>query len=235
MKRRSTTGINSFGFPKTRDCYHFRQIFKQFLTNRVLRDPRQRRFFKSNDLYELFTLGPSDGKTKTETSAILAGTGSEIKIPKRNKRKSSTQSPDNDKHKNSSTDPNEANNEHIDNSHVATATEMDSNLPSTSSGLSTVKDKEESEMDQETMEMMMSTSQRRKKQKKKRKRRKRMDMEVDGHRINGLDNVDIFNPGSEDEENTAANRQDNLILRKLFKKSGKSISCTIKFDYIGIC
>ena len=35
--------------------YH-RQIFKQFLTNRVLKDPKQRRLFKSNDLHELFTL-----------------------------------------------------------------------------------------------------------------------------------------------------------------------------------
>ena len=59
-------------------CY--RQIFKQFLTNRVLKDPKQRRFFKSNDLFELFTLGdvnPSDG---TETSAIFAGTNSDIKL-----------------------------------------------------------------------------------------------------------------------------------------------------------
>ena len=29
--------------------YH-RQIFKQYLTNRVLNDPKQRRFFKSNDV-----------------------------------------------------------------------------------------------------------------------------------------------------------------------------------------
>jgi DNA excision repair protein ERCC-6 len=36
--------------------YH-RQIFKQFLTNKILKDPRQRRFFKSNELYELFKLG----------------------------------------------------------------------------------------------------------------------------------------------------------------------------------
>jgi DNA excision repair protein ERCC-6 len=36
--------------------YH-RQIFKQFLSNKILKDPRQRRFFKSNELYELFKLG----------------------------------------------------------------------------------------------------------------------------------------------------------------------------------
>ena len=60
--------------------YFDRQIFKQFLTNRVLRDPRQRRFFKSNDLYELFTLGSSEGPHKTETGAIFAGTGSEVSV-----------------------------------------------------------------------------------------------------------------------------------------------------------
>ena len=51
----------------------FRQIFKQFLTNRVLKDPKQRRFFKSNDIYELFTLSDPDGSQGTETSAIFAG------------------------------------------------------------------------------------------------------------------------------------------------------------------
>ncbi|XP_042905022.1 DNA excision repair protein ERCC-6 isoform X2 [Parasteatoda tepidariorum] len=64
--------------------YH-RQIFKQFVTNRVLKDPRQRRFFKSNDLMELFTyheIGPQG----TETSAIFAGTGSEVKVNKKKPR-----------------------------------------------------------------------------------------------------------------------------------------------------
>ncbi|XP_075420286.1 DNA excision repair protein ERCC-6 isoform X2 [Tenrec ecaudatus] len=61
--------------------YH-RQIFKQFLTNRVLKDPKQRRFFKSNDLYELFTLTSPDPSQSTETSAIFAGTGSDVQAPK---------------------------------------------------------------------------------------------------------------------------------------------------------
>ena len=46
----------------------------------MLRDPRQRRFFKSNDLYELFTLGSSNGPHTTETGAIFAGTGSEVSV-----------------------------------------------------------------------------------------------------------------------------------------------------------
>uniref|UniRef100_A0A3Q3QYY4 DNA excision repair protein ERCC-6 n=1 Tax=Monopterus albus TaxID=43700 RepID=A0A3Q3QYY4_MONAL len=65
--------------------YH-RQIFKQFLTNRVLKDPKQRRFFKSNDMYELFTLSDPDGAQGTETSAIFAGTGSDVKAPKKTER-----------------------------------------------------------------------------------------------------------------------------------------------------
>ncbi|OQV23737.1 DNA excision repair protein ERCC-6 [Hypsibius exemplaris] len=46
--------------------YH-RQIFKQYLTNRVLKDPKQKRFFKHNDLYELFTLSTPEKDELTET------------------------------------------------------------------------------------------------------------------------------------------------------------------------
>ncbi|XP_008050949.1 DNA excision repair protein ERCC-6 [Carlito syrichta] len=82
--------------------YH-RQIFKQFLTNRVLKDPKQRRFFKSNDLYELFTLTSPDVSQSTETSAIFAGTGSDVQAPKRHFKKKSQPTfeidPDVPKHK----------------------------------------------------------------------------------------------------------------------------------------
>lgn len=67
--------------------YH-RQIFKTFLTNKILKDARQRRFFKTNDLYELFTYtGATDDNDKAdangtsrtiESSALFAGTGSEV-------------------------------------------------------------------------------------------------------------------------------------------------------------
>ncbi|NXD13802.1 ERCC6 protein, partial [Nothocercus nigrocapillus] len=74
--------------------YH-RQIFKQFLTNRVLKDPKQRRFFKSNDLYELFTLSSPDVSQGTETSAIFAGTGSDVQVPKHQLKRKLEKSPDN--------------------------------------------------------------------------------------------------------------------------------------------
>ncbi|KAJ3040529.1 hypothetical protein HK097_002544, partial [Rhizophlyctis rosea] len=50
--------------------YH-RQIFKQFLTNKILKDPRQRRFFKSNDLHALFTLGSDDEGGGNETADMF--------------------------------------------------------------------------------------------------------------------------------------------------------------------
>lgn len=62
---------------------NYRQIFKQFLCNRVLKDPKQRRFFKSNDLTELFTLSSPDGSQGTETSAIFAGTTALMSTNKR--------------------------------------------------------------------------------------------------------------------------------------------------------
>jgi DNA excision repair protein ERCC-6 len=60
--------------------YH-RQIFKQFLTNKILKDARQKRFFKNNELADLFSYTAIDN-TQTETSALFAGTGSEIQSKK---------------------------------------------------------------------------------------------------------------------------------------------------------
>ncbi|CAR30825.1 hypothetical protein ZYGR_0P01270 [Zygosaccharomyces rouxii] len=45
--------------------YH-RQIFKQFLTNKILSDPKQKRFFKMNELHDLFTLGGENGHATEE-------------------------------------------------------------------------------------------------------------------------------------------------------------------------
>lgn len=50
------------------------------MANRVLVDPKQRRFFKTNDLHELFTLADerSDKKHGTETAAIFSATTEEL-------------------------------------------------------------------------------------------------------------------------------------------------------------
>lgn len=58
--------------------YH-RQIFKQFLTNKILRDPKQRQTFQLRDLHDLFTLG--EESAETETGSIFKGT--ELKLPYR--------------------------------------------------------------------------------------------------------------------------------------------------------
>jgi len=60
--------------------YH-RQIFKTFLSNKILKDPRQKRFFKANDMHELFSYTCVDDNS-VESSALLAGTGSEINSKK---------------------------------------------------------------------------------------------------------------------------------------------------------
>ncbi|KAL9529993.1 DNA repair protein [Sphaerulina musiva] len=60
--------------------YH-RQLFKLFLTNKILRDPKQRQNFQLKDLHDLFTLGESvDGQT--ETGTIFKGT--EVKLKRGN-------------------------------------------------------------------------------------------------------------------------------------------------------
>lgn len=45
--------------------YH-RQVFKLYLTNRILKDAKQKRFFKTNDMHELFTLGHDDKNIETK-------------------------------------------------------------------------------------------------------------------------------------------------------------------------
>ncbi|KAI9274508.1 SNF2 family N-terminal domain-containing protein [Phascolomyces articulosus] len=52
--------------------YH-RQIYKQFLTNKILKDPKQKRFFDASNLRSLFTLGADDGQG-TETGQLFKGT-----------------------------------------------------------------------------------------------------------------------------------------------------------------
>jgi DNA excision repair protein ERCC-6 len=56
--------------------YH-RQIFKQFLTDKVLKDSKLRQSFDMGDLYNLFTLGPIDGST--ETGTMFKGTEVQLK------------------------------------------------------------------------------------------------------------------------------------------------------------
>ena len=51
--------------------YH-RQIYKQFLSDKILSDPKHRRFFHSQSLRDLFTLDDSDGRQGTETGDMFS-------------------------------------------------------------------------------------------------------------------------------------------------------------------
>jgi DNA excision repair protein ERCC-6 len=63
--------------------YH-RQIFKQFLTNKILRDPKQRQTFQLRDLHDLFTLGEATADGQTETGSIFKGTEVQLSGPQAN-------------------------------------------------------------------------------------------------------------------------------------------------------
>ena len=56
-----------------------RQIFKQFLTNKILKDPKQRQTFQMQDLHDLFSLGDATDEV-TETSKLFEG--SEVQFDK---------------------------------------------------------------------------------------------------------------------------------------------------------
>jgi len=58
--------------------YH-RQVYKQFMTDKVLKDPRQKRFFKAKDLSDLFTLGDEYAQG-TETAEIFSSIGASANI-----------------------------------------------------------------------------------------------------------------------------------------------------------
>ncbi|KAI9805546.1 MAG: hypothetical protein M1825_000797 [Sarcosagium campestre] len=54
--------------------YH-RQLYKQFLANKILKDPKQRQTFPMKDLHDLFTLGSdNDASGSTETGELFKGT-----------------------------------------------------------------------------------------------------------------------------------------------------------------
>uniref|UniRef100_A0A1D1YV53 DNA repair protein rhp26 n=1 Tax=Anthurium amnicola TaxID=1678845 RepID=A0A1D1YV53_9ARAE len=59
--------------------YH-RQIYKHFLTNKILKNPQQRRFFKARDLRDLFTLQDEGETGITETSNIFRELSGEVNV-----------------------------------------------------------------------------------------------------------------------------------------------------------
>lgn len=64
--------------------YH-RQLFKQFLTNKVLKDPKQRAGFHFRGLKDLFTLGNADDE-ETETGGLFKGSETRIEASEEDSR-----------------------------------------------------------------------------------------------------------------------------------------------------
>ena len=211
--------------------YH-RQIFKQLLINRVLKDPTQKRFFKSNDLFELFTF--SEGTTdKTETSAIFAGTNSEIEI----KRKSEKRKRQEDEIKDIAIKPTQKKVKKIDTMKVIsddafqkTKSEKNnstsgscSNSNNSDYGSSSLSEKEREKLREKVKLISMKIANKdsdmklsSKKHKKKKKKRKYAKFE--GERVSHLDKTDVYKPPVNAEEEKS--KDDDYVLTKLFKKSG---------------
>uniref|UniRef100_A0AAQ4NZF0 DNA excision repair protein ERCC-6 n=1 Tax=Gasterosteus aculeatus aculeatus TaxID=481459 RepID=A0AAQ4NZF0_GASAC len=217
--------------------YH-RQIFKQFLTNRVLKDPKQRRFFKSNDIYELFTLSDPDGAQGTETSALFAGftrfqvvflchpgTGSDVKAPKKPQRPipSHAVNPGSPLHKHSLADHHKTHRQSTNQNTPCTRQnnrDWDGVKPAVknSSSSQQVRDKEAS---------LISPQKHREKRKhcdsvdsdklKHKKRKHSKDSRCEGHRISHLVKRRTFRKG---EDSETEKKSDDYVLAKLFKKSG---------------
>ncbi|CAN1136740.1 Protein CHROMATIN REMODELING 8 [Linum perenne] len=59
--------------------YH-RQIYKHFLTNKILKNPQQRRFFKARDMQDLFILSDDVDGGSTETSNIFSQLTEDVNV-----------------------------------------------------------------------------------------------------------------------------------------------------------
>ncbi|KAG9341106.1 hypothetical protein JZ751_019860 [Albula glossodonta] len=189
--------------------YH-RQIFKQFLTNRVLKDPKQRRFFKSNDIYELFTLSNPDGSQGTETSAIFAGTQNNACLQNWSEKKDETiacRLGDNGSHEQGGGSPE--------------AGVADPRTVSGSAG--------NSRPNSTGKEQQENSPQKRREKKKhcssteaERRRRHSKDARFEGHRISHLVKKRKYKKDEEEEkeEKEDQKKSDDYVLAKLFKKSG---------------
>ena len=195
--------------------YH-RQIFKQLLINRVLKDPTQKRFFKSNDLYDLFTLneGTSD---KTETSAIFAGTNSEIELKKKRKRSMD------DAVRDSAVKPTPRKVKKIDTFKVIQEEDSVEKLHQEKRPQMSEEEKEKLMAKVRMISMKIAKKETLKKSEKKKhkksKKKRKKDAKFEGERVSHLDKADVFKqPIQNDQEDKA--KEDDYVLSKLFKKSG---------------
>lgn len=222
--------------------YH-RQIFKQFLTNRVLKDPKQRRFFKSNDIYELFTLSDPDGAQGTETSAIFAGTGSDVKAPKKPASLNHTVKPHSHTKKLSTARPSVSCLSNTNSSfNVSTSqggfdlvcsksSQMMYSQNTNPNGVDDLVTTEHTRPNNRNEEFTLTNPHKHSEKKKhchsdhshkhKRKKHKRSrDARFEGHRIPHLVKKRTYKKGNGEDGQDNQNKSDDYVLAKLFKKSG---------------
>ena len=206
--------------------YH-RQIFKQLLINRVLKDPTQKRFFKSNDLYDLFTLneGTSD---KTETSAIFAGTNSEVERDKLKQRRKRL----NDAVRDSAVAPMPRKVKKIDTFKV-----IQEDCGATQKPKMSDEEREKLRAKVRMISQKISNKEETrppppsdKVKRKKHKKRKRKDAKFEGERVSHLDKTDVFKAANPQDSEEAKAKEDDYVLSKLFKKSG--VHSALKHDVI---
>ncbi|KAI3806081.1 hypothetical protein L1987_21973 [Smallanthus sonchifolius] len=57
-----------------------RQIYKHFLTNKILKNPQQKRFFKARDMKDLFRLNDDRDTDSTETSNLFSQLSQDVNI-----------------------------------------------------------------------------------------------------------------------------------------------------------
>ncbi|CBI37137.3 unnamed protein product, partial [Vitis vinifera] len=57
-----------------------RQIYKHFLTNKILKNPQQKRFFKARDMKDLFVLNDDGEDASTETSNIFSQLSEDVNV-----------------------------------------------------------------------------------------------------------------------------------------------------------
>ncbi|KAM4636256.1 DNA excision repair protein ERCC-6 isoform 2-T2 [Discoglossus pictus] len=219
--------------------YH-RQIFKQFLTNRILKDPKQRRFFKSNDLYELFTLSSPDPNQGTETSSIFAGTGSDVQVSKsRAKCPNPGRAPHADSPKNAPSlprEPSSSSNGLLPHSRETGGQHSSARLSSngTSPG-APLGAKAENDCVQDSVLAASENNHRKHKAKTKhqtkegRGKKRLKDAKYEGERISHLVKRKPFQK-EEDKELEDRRATDDYVLEKLFKKTG--VHSVMKHDTI---
>lgn len=211
----------------------------------MLKDPRQRRFFKANDLYELFSLGQVHPKGQTETSAIFAGTGSDVTPKKLKKQRSHDRGGGlrNDHPK--SCDPGDgeeregrgescaSNSEtqtlqrlHVTENKINNSQEkvLGDSGPPTSDVVSvdppdeTLPPAIPSTSDRSQLTNRSSEKMKKRKKSKKHRKKKHRGCVVEGEEIVGVDRTGLYR--AEEEDRQRGTSHDDYILTKLFKKSG---------------